>query len=110
MHSRQAPHLQADHPGDLLQLFTYWVELPPSSPLAAILPTPDDARLMALALLRLQDVYNLPAHQVLTSVEQMNQVLTSVDQNQSGVSSVDQKKSHVKGKVQKNKRKKTNKC
>ena len=76
-----SPHLQADHPGDLLQLYTYWVTLPPSSPLAPILPTPDDAHLMALALLRLQDVYNLPAHQVLTLVDQksgvnMNQVLS----------------------------------
>ena len=69
--------MQADHPGDLLQLYTYWVALPPSSPLAPILPTPDDARLMALALLRLQDVYNLPAHQVLTSLDQMNHLLTN---------------------------------
>ena len=32
---------------------------------------------MALALLRLQDVYNLPAHQVLTSLDQMNHLLTN---------------------------------
>ena len=57
-------NLQADHPGDLLQLYTYWVALAPSSPLAPMLPTRDDIRLMALALLRLQDVYDLPARQV----------------------------------------------
>ena len=58
------PCVQADHPGDLLQLFTYWEELPPSSFLAPWLPSAHDVRLMALALLRLQDVYNLPTCQV----------------------------------------------
>ena len=84
-----ATHLQANHPGDLLQLFTYWVTLPPSSPLTAMLPTQDDARLMALALLRLQDVYNLPANQVLTFVDHIDHVLTFVDKMNQLLTSVD---------------------
>ena len=60
--------VQADHPGDLLQLFTYWAELSHSSFLAPWLPSAHDVRLMALALLRLQDVYNLPTCQVFLRV------------------------------------------